>query len=86
MYIILTARDEINTLHCNSMRASFYLQLKPNKFYFASQACKGKWGKVERTFQVSPMVCILQIWLFLCIKLIFGVNTFKKNNIHFTFK
>ena len=35
---------------------------------------------------MSLKVCILQIWLFVCIKLILRVNTFNKVTIRFTFK
>ena len=50
--------------------------------------CRGKWGKVNKNFQVSPKVWILQMWLFLCrpIKLNLGANTIEKVNIHVTFK
>ena len=53
--------------------------------YVGLPTCRGKWGRVTNNFQVSPKVCIWQIWLFLCIKLILGVNTIKKVHIHFTF-
>ena len=56
-------------------------------FYLQIELSRRKWGNVKRNFSsVSQGVYIANMVIFLCIKLIFGVNTFKKVNIHFTFK
>ena len=51
-----------------------------------NSAFRGKWGNVNQKCQMSSKVCILQTWLFLCIKLIVRVNMFKNVKDYFALK
>ena len=47
---------------------------------------RGTWANMKRNFSSVSQGVYIANMVILCIKLIFGVNTFKNVNRHFTFK